>query len=67
MTQDLTDRTSTEPSADPASMVVLVDATSSVEREVIRRWLAQGGATAEVGADLPYVQIDLAADAIERA
>ena len=67
MTQDLTDRTSTEPSADPASMVVLVDATSSVEREVIRRWLAQGGATAEVGADLPYVQIDLAADAIEKS
>ncbi|WP_040788493.1 glycerol-3-phosphate 1-O-acyltransferase [Nocardia paucivorans] len=48
----------------PESVVALVDATSSAERELIGRWLADGGLTAELGITAPVTQLDLDANAI---
>lgn len=48
----------------PGSVVALVESASTVERELIGRWLAEGGLRAELGFDAPVTQIDLDADAI---
>lgn len=48
----------------PGSVVALVESTSKVERELIGRWLGEGGLRAEFGFDAPVTQIDLDADAI---
>ncbi|MCM6773002.1 glycerol-3-phosphate 1-O-acyltransferase [Nocardia sp. CDC159] len=49
----------TTPDSAPRSVVALVDASSSVERELIGGWLAEGGITAEFGIDAPVTQLDL--------
>ncbi|WP_083864522.1 glycerol-3-phosphate 1-O-acyltransferase [Nocardia brevicatena] len=48
----------------PDSVVALVDAASSVERELIGRWLTNGGLAADLGVTVPVTQLDLDADAI---
>ncbi|RDI61465.1 glycerol-3-phosphate 1-O-acyltransferase [Nocardia pseudobrasiliensis] len=49
----------TTPNSAPRSAVALVDASSSVERELIGGWLAEGGIAAEFGIDAPVTQLDL--------
>ncbi|MGW5314590.1 glycerol-3-phosphate 1-O-acyltransferase [Nocardia thailandica] len=46
------------------SVVALVDAASGVEREVIGRWIAEGGLAGELGAAAPVTQLDMDAKAI---
>ncbi|GGL21524.1 glycerol-3-phosphate 1-O-acyltransferase [Nocardia jinanensis] len=46
------------------SVVALVDSTSATERELIGRWIAEGGLAAELGVDAPVTQLDLDAGAI---
>ncbi|MGW4367341.1 glycerol-3-phosphate 1-O-acyltransferase [Nocardia takedensis] len=48
----------------PESVVALIDATSPVERELVGKWLAEGGLARELGRDAPVTQLDLDADAI---
>ncbi|MBO0855056.1 MAG: 1-acyl-sn-glycerol-3-phosphate acyltransferase, partial [Nocardia sp.] len=43
----------------PGSVVVLVDAATRTERELIGGWLADGGATTELGATVTVTQIDM--------
>ncbi|WP_081512489.1 glycerol-3-phosphate 1-O-acyltransferase [Nocardia donostiensis] len=52
------------PDARSDSVVVLVDSTSKVERELIGAWIGEGGLTAELGLDAPITQLDLDAAAI---
>ncbi|WP_216897936.1 glycerol-3-phosphate 1-O-acyltransferase [Nocardia alni] len=52
------------PADAPHSVVALVDAGSSVERELIGGWLAEGGIAAELGVDAPVTQLDLDAGAV---
>ncbi|WP_084531196.1 glycerol-3-phosphate 1-O-acyltransferase [Nocardia miyunensis] len=52
------------PDGVPRSVVALVDAGSTVERELIGGWLAEGGIDAEFGVDAPVTQLDLDAEAV---
>lgn len=55
---------STQPQ--PQSVVALVDATSTVERELVGDWLAAGGIAGELGVHAPVTVVELDADAIAR-
>ena len=46
------------------SVVALVDSASGAERELIGRWIADGGLAAELGVRAPVTQLDLDAGAI---
>lgn len=46
------------------SVVALVDSASGTERELIGRWVAEGGPAAELGVHAPVTQLDLDAGAI---
>ncbi|WP_433491594.1 glycerol-3-phosphate 1-O-acyltransferase [Nocardia grenadensis] len=46
------------------SVVALVDSASGTERELIGRWIADGGLTAELGVRAPVTQLDLDAGAV---
>lgn len=48
----------------PDSVVALVDAATSVERELVGTWLAEGGIAKEFGTDAPITQLDLDAGAV---
>ncbi|WP_459549113.1 glycerol-3-phosphate 1-O-acyltransferase [Nocardia sp. X0981] len=48
----------------PESVVALVDSASATERELVGRWLTDGGITAELGVSAPVTQLDLDAGAI---
>ncbi|MFJ4654191.1 glycerol-3-phosphate 1-O-acyltransferase [Nocardia sp. NPDC088792] len=48
----------------PCPVVVLVDASSVVERELIDGWIAEGGPAAEYGFDTPVVQLAMDAFAV---
>ncbi|MFI9506065.1 glycerol-3-phosphate 1-O-acyltransferase [Nocardia sp. NPDC052566] len=50
--------------AQAESVVALIDASSSVERELVGTWLADGGITKEFGTSAPITQLDLDAGAI---
>ncbi|MEU1986263.1 glycerol-3-phosphate 1-O-acyltransferase [Nocardia sp. NPDC019395] len=43
----------------PESVVALVDSVSGTERELVGRWLADGGLAAELGVRAPVTQLDL--------
>ncbi|MFR9750819.1 glycerol-3-phosphate 1-O-acyltransferase [Nocardia sp. 004] len=53
-----------QPRTTPESVVALIDAASSVERELIGTWLAEGGIGAELGISAPVTQLDLDASAV---
>lgn len=48
----------------PESVVALVDSTSGTERELVGRWIAEGGLAAELGVGAPVTQLDLDAAAV---
>lgn len=48
----------------PESVVALVDSSSTTERELIGRWIAEGGPAAELGVPAPVTQLDLDAAAV---
>ncbi|MEU2043560.1 glycerol-3-phosphate 1-O-acyltransferase [Nocardia niwae] len=52
------------PGTAPRSVVALIDAASGVERELVGKWLADGGIGAEFGTDAPVTQLDLDAGAV---
>lgn len=48
----------------PGPVIVLADASSPVERELIDGWLAEGGPAADCGIDAPAVQLDMNASTV---
>ncbi|MBF6337887.1 glycerol-3-phosphate 1-O-acyltransferase [Nocardia abscessus] len=52
------------PGTAPQSVVALIDAASGVERELVGKWLADGGISTEFGTDAPVTQLDLDAGAV---
>ncbi|WP_225727813.1 MULTISPECIES: glycerol-3-phosphate 1-O-acyltransferase [unclassified Nocardia] len=51
-------------SAQPDSVVALIDAATDVERELVGAWLLDGGIAKEFGTDAPITQLDLDATAV---
>ncbi|MGQ4616768.1 glycerol-3-phosphate 1-O-acyltransferase [Nocardia sp. R7R-8] len=56
--------TTARPRTTPHSVVALIDAASGVERELVGKWLSDGGISAEFGTDAPVTQLDLDAGAV---
>ncbi|WP_280402035.1 glycerol-3-phosphate 1-O-acyltransferase [Nocardia carnea] len=48
----------------PESVVALVDSASGTERELVGRWIAEGGLAADLGVHAPVTQLDLDAGAV---